>query len=235
MSNLKLVFFVFFKIFVLSSFPLCAAEKLNLCYRVYYFIPLGEACIGYLVDGNQIKIQSYLKTNTFASMVKKIDDRGFSLFDSGKFEFRFYQNEGGYVRDHFYSYDNKRLAYTITRYKEDKKVVKNGILKDNGLLDPYFYTLGIQCGYKNGFKLFYDDKQYDIPLAVSGDKKVITLKPEIKTRGLLVPKGVWTFYIDDYGALTDIFVEFTIGKAKLKLVSIEGDRGIIKKMCNIFK
>lgn len=237
MKSLKFILLTFSLIFVLSVFPLLAGERLTLCYKAYYFIPLGEACIEYLLEENYMKIESYLKTNTFASMLKKIDDRGFSTFESKKFEFQFYQKEGRYVRDHLYSYDNKSMAYNIIRYKKDKQSLKKGIVENDGLLDPYFYTLNIQCGFKRSFKLFYDEKKYDIPVETRGSEKekIVSLKPEIKTNGLLVPKGDWTFYIDDYGIFTDIFVEFTIGKAKLKMISIEGDKRIVRKMCKIFE
>lgn len=237
MKSLKFILLTFSLIFVLSVFSLSAAENLTLCYKAYYFVPLGEACIEYLLEENYMKIESYLKTNTFASMLKKIDDRGFSTFESKKFEFQFYQKEGGYVRDHLYSYDNKSMSYNIIRYKKDKQSFKKGILENDGLLDPYFYTLNIQCGFKRSFKLFYDEKKYDIPVENRGGEKekIVSLKPEIKTNGLLVPKGNWTFYIDDYGIFTDLFVEFTIGKAKLKMISIEGDKGVVKKMCKIFE
>lgn len=234
---MRFILINFFLFFVISAFPLSAAKKLTLCYKAYYFIPLGGACIEYLLEENYMKIESYLNTNSFASMLKKIDDRGSSTFDFKKFEFKFYQKEGRYVRDHFYSYDDKSLSYNIIRYKKDKQTFKKGVLENDGLLDPYFYTLNIQCGFKRSFKLFYDEKKYYIPVEIRvGEKeKIVSLKPEIKTKGLLVPKGDWTFYIDDYGILTDLFVEFTIGKAKLKIISIEGDKGVIKRMCKIFQ
>lgn len=237
MKNLKFAFYFLILIFVLPLSGLFAGEKLNVCYKAYYFIPLGEACIEYSLEENYMKIESYLKTNTFASILKKIDDRGFSTIESEKFEFHFYQKEGRYIRDHFYSYDNDSIDYEIVKYKKNNNSVKKGIFSQEMLLDPYLYTLNIQCGFNKRYKLFYDEKIYDIPIEIRGNEKnkVVELKPKIKTSGILVPKGDWTFYIDDNFVFTDIFVEFTIGKAKLKLLKMDGNKEVIGKMCKILK
>ncbi|MGA1846708.1 DUF3108 domain-containing protein [Deferribacter abyssi] len=235
MKNIFSIVFIIFCITFASQ--VLAEEKLTVCYKAYYFIPLGEACIEYSFDSDKIKISSYIKTNTLISLIKRIDDKGYSLIGlkRGVYHFKFFQREGDYKRDHIYTYSRKNLNYKIIKFKKGKGYIKKGVVNKKYIFDPYFYTLNLQCGlYKNYFQLFYDKKTYKIPINETKGEgyRIIRLKPDIKTSGLLVPKGYWWIFVNKDMMMDRIWVEFTIGRAKLRSVSVEGDRSLIKKICD---
>ncbi|KAA0258365.1 DUF3108 domain-containing protein [Deferribacter autotrophicus] len=235
---MKNIFFIVFIIFCITfASQVLAEEKLTVCYKAYYFIPLGEACIEYSFDSDKIKISSYIKTNTLISLIKRIDNKGYSFLDlkRGVYHFNFFQREGNYKRDHIYTYSHTKLNYKIIKFKKGKKHIKEGVVNKKYVFDPYFYSLNLQCGlHRNNFNLFYDKRTYNISTNETkreGYRK-IRLKPDIKTSGLLVPKGYWWIFVNEDMMMERVWVEFTIGKAKLKSVSVDGDRNLIKKICD---
>lgn len=229
------------------------ASSLTACYDVkVFFFKVGESCITYKIESNILKISSSMKTVNIGSLAKRINDHGSSELILDKFtpkKFLFYQEEGTFKRYQEYNFKDNKIFVIEKKYKkltdeiekEEKKVYNHA-----QELDPYNAALylfkNFQLHTSGTIPIFYDDKIYKIPwvnlektlLKTSfGEMKCqkLVIKPYIKGKGLLQPRGDWILYIDE-NTLLPIKMEigFIIGSVKVELVSIDGDPKLISNL-----
>jgi len=88
-------------------------------------------------------------------------------------------------------------------------------------------------------KMFYDGKTYSIPYSVVGEEwvlekyraLVLNVQPNIKTKGLLKPKGMWRLWIDRENLFpVKMQLLFVLGSVKAVLEEVKGDRELLKRI-----
>lgn len=245
---------IFFLSFIFTPYFSLAAS-LTACYDVkVFFFKVGESCITYKIESNILKISSSMKTVNIGSLAKRINDHGSSELILDKFtpkKFIFYQEEGSFKRYQEYNFKDNKIFVIERKYKkltDDIEREENKVYNHNGELDPYNAALYLfkkfQSNSSGMIPIFYDDKFYKIPwtnlektsLQTSlGEMKCqkLMIKPYIKGKGLLQPKGDWILYIDEKSLLPiRMEIGFLIGSIKVELVSMTGDIKLISKLKN---
>lgn len=236
-----------FKLFLIISLlftpKLSLSQTTTLCFDVEIFIfKVGESCISYKDSGNEILIESFMRTVNIGSMAKRVDDKGYAIASKNGLtskKFVFYQIEGNFKRYQSYEFDDNKIKVKEIKYKGITEEIENDENKTysyNGQRDPYTLALFL---FKEVFKsnsgllhLFYDDKSYKIPYQVINDEKIkvkdkifdskkVLIKPEIRGKGLLRPKGNWYIWVDKSTQLpVKMSVGFIIGSVDVVLTQI---------------
>ncbi|MCX7769850.1 MAG: DUF3108 domain-containing protein [Proteobacteria bacterium] len=230
------------------------ASSLTACYDVkVFFFKVGESCITYsLINKNLLRINSHMKTVNIGSLAKRIYDYGSSEANLDHFspqKFVFHQEEGTFKRYQEYIFKEDKIYVTERKFKKLSSEIEkeeNKIYKHSGEFDPYIAALFLFKNFKNIqsgiIPIFYDDRFYRIPWQVlekitiktsNGEAKCqkVIIKPQIKGKGLLQPKGEWFLYIDE-DTLIPLKMEigFIIGSVKVELVNIEGDKKLLTNL-----
>ncbi len=231
------------KLFLIISLFLAAKSSfanVSLCFDVELLIfKVGESCISYKDVGEDILIESFMRTVNIGSIAKRVNDTGYTYVAKEGLKprkFFFYQEEGSFKRYQSYHFQEDKIWVKEVKYrgltdeveKDEEKTYPN-----NGYRDPYSLALFLfkevfksQSGYLN---LFYDDRFYNIPYKVLNDENIkirenkfstrkVLIKPEIKGKGLLRPKGNWYIWIDKDSQLpVKMSVGFIIGSVDVIL------------------
>lgn len=223
---------------------LSLSQTTTLCFDVKIFIfKVGESCITYKYSGNEILIESFMKTVNIGSMAKRVNDNGYAIATREGLlskKFVFYQEEGNFKRYQSYDFEVDKIKVRETKYKGLSSEIEkdeNKIYQYTGQRDPYTLALflfqEIFKSEKGLLNLFYDDKSYKIPYEVLKDEtillndnkfdtKKVMIKPEIKGKGLLRPKGKWFIWIDKKTKLpVKMSVGFIIGSVDVVLTKFE--------------
>ncbi len=225
------------------------SASLEACYRVFFlFIPVAESCVNYIRDGDEIRVRPWARTAVIGRLVKRVDSRGESVLVGLQPNlFVFFQREGPYVRDHEYLFREGGVEYTIVRHRDKGKEVKKGFFPSRGTLyDPFGVSLLIYLDTPNtrggSVLMFYDEKVRKVDYRTVGEEEVevfgrvyetwkVRFSPEMETRGLLKPKGIWYAWIDKETNIPVLLkVGFTIGSAYIYLERLKGDRRLLKEI-----
>lgn len=229
------------------------SSTLTACYDVkVFFFKVGESCITYKIDKKILKISSHMKTVNIGSLAKRIYDHGSSELVLEKFypkKFTFYQEEGTFKRYQEYDFKENKIFVLERKYKkltENIEKEERKIYSHSGELDPYSAALFLFKNFRSNNKgvvsIFYDDKFYKIPWATLGEKiiqtqsgetkcQTVIIKPNIKGKGLLQPRGDWLLYIDEKTLLPiKMEIGFIIGSVRVELISIDGDLNLITNL-----
>lgn len=200
--------------------------------------------------GEELLIESSMRTTNIASMAKRVEDRGSALLLKKGLRskrFIFYQEEGIFKRYQKYEFEGGKINIIETKYKGLSDEIEKDEHKSyvfNNERDPYAATIFLlKEVFRSNFgtlSLFYDDKSYKIPYQVLKDEtikigerryntKKVLIKPEIKGKGLLRPKGDWYIWVDSATYLpVKMSVGFIIGSVDVLLERIEGDINLLK-------
>lgn len=234
---------------VLISIPL--AKELKACYRAYLSLfPVAETCISYKTEGNTLKTESFVKTINIGKMVKRVYNRGgatVGLPDLKPIHFVYYQEEGEFKRYQEYKFTESKILVTEIKYAKLSDEIEKKEEKEyqyRGYVDPYTASLLLyresERVEKGTIKMFYDDKEYLLPYSVKGVERIetplgefntrkIEVYPNIETKGLLRPKGVWYLWIDQETNIPiRMSLKFLIGSAWARIERIEGERNLLK-------
>ncbi len=245
------IFLIFIFITVQSSTSL--SSTITACYDVnVFFLRVGESCITYKIDNKILKINSYMRTVNIGTLAKRIYDYGSSELVIEKIspkKFTFYQEEGTFKRYQEYNFKENKIYVIERKYKkltDDIEKEERKIYSRSDELDPYsaalFLFKNFQISPEGVIPIFYDDKFYKIPWKTLGEIFIKTplgevkvqkllIKPYIKGKGLLQPKGDWLLYIDKTSLLPiRMEIGFIIGSVKVDLVSINGDLNLIPNL-----
>ncbi|ADC89699.1 hypothetical protein Thal_1067 [Thermocrinis albus DSM 14484] len=238
--------------FLTLSSTLWAAE-LTACYTAkYLFLPVAVTCITYSQKGDKLHISSWVKTVNVGKLVKRVYNYGNALVDLNPIRpisFFYHQEEGTFKREQFYHFQNGRIKVREVKYEDLTNNIQKEEVKEyvyTGYVEPYTASLTLYANVKKTsagkIKMFYDDKNYEIPYQVVGKELVRTpagnfesvkvlVNPNIQTKGLLRPTGQWTLWLDD-GMLLPVKMQlsFVIGSVKAELESIEGDRDLLRRV-----
>ena len=237
--------FLFLLLFPLSVF----ASQLEVCYKVYFwFLPVAKSCVTYLQKGKVVKIKSWAKTVFVGKLVKPVNSWGESHTVNVKpYLFALYQREGSYIRDHFYYFGEEGIEYRIVRYKGGKRFEKKGFFPTKeSLHDPFSTSLYVYADTPNRaekeLRMFYDEKVQRVTYRTVGEERVkignrtyncwkVLLKPHIKTKGILKPKGKWFIWVDkETNIPVQLKAVFSVGTVWVKVESVKGDKRLIKKV-----
>ncbi|MCX7990996.1 MAG: DUF3108 domain-containing protein [Proteobacteria bacterium] len=220
------------------------ANAITLCYDIEIFIfKVGESCISYKDMDDEILTESFMRTVNIGSVAKRVNDKGYAIANRDGLKpkkFVFYQEEGNFKRYQSYDFEEGKIKVRETKYKGLTDEIENDENKTyqyKGQRDPYTLALFL---FKEVFKsqsgnlsLFYDDKSYLIPYQVLKDElvkikdkkydtKQVLIKPEIKGKGLLRPKGNWYIWVDKKTQLpVKMSVGFIIGSVDVVLAKME--------------
>lgn len=237
---------------LLGLSSLSFSQELKACYRAYlFFFPVAETCITYKQENNHLKTESFVRTINIGKLVKRVYNRGgatINLPDIKPKHFVYYQEEGEFKRYQEYIFNHKirvkEIKYVKLSDEIEKKEEKE--YEYRGFVDPYTASLIL---YKDSskinqgtVKMFYDDKEYLLPYSVKGTEIIETpsgkfkarkveVYPNIETKGLLKPKGLWYLWIDEETNVpVRMELKFVIGSASARLEKIEGDRYLLKRV-----
>ncbi len=235
--------------FVFLSF----SQELKACYRAYLFLlPVAETCITYKQQNNHLKVESFVKTINVGRLVKRVYNRGGAEVEVPELSprhFTYYQEEGEFKRYQEYTFGNGKIKVLEIKYVKlsdqvEKKEEKEYSYK--GFVDPYTASLILYRESakveKGTVKMFYDDKEYWLPYSLVGRERIDTpagsftarrveVYPNIETKGLLKPKGIWYLWIDeDTNLPVRMELKFVIGSASARLERIEGDKYLLRSI-----
>jgi len=237
-------------LFLLFSFATASAEKLKVCYEASLLFKIGESCISYNVtDDNMLKIESSQHTTGIVDMAHHMEQKvtaDISLIPFKSIYLFFYEKSTRKSMTHHYFFKDKLLySGNSFRYKDNKYKSKKKEYAKDGVLDPAAAVMYVQLYElaKNDGELrtFFEGKYIDITYSKAGRKeikfdgekyvcRVVDFKVPVATSSLVSPTGVWRIYIDeDTGIIMRLELKFPLGNAKLKTVSISGNRDILKK------
>ena len=230
---------LFFFLLFLFSFSL--SKELEVCYKGYYIIvPVVKNCIWYKDNVTA----AYAYSTPLGSLFKKVKYYGYSIHKGlSPKNFYFVQNEGVHRYIHDYKFQKRKIYFKKMHFKikNGKEVLKKKIEKaiqvKRRYFDPFLasdYLYEITKIYKKGVvPIFFDGKFYTVPFKVLKVSKFtlkgktynvrkVLLKPDIKTSGLLRPKGDWIIWIDETMHIPiKMQLSFTVGSFKLILDSIK--------------
>ncbi len=199
---------------------------------------MAKTCIEYERIGDYLFIKSIAKTVGLVSLVKRVEDEGYSLIYRGLVPkvFFFKQREGRFRGVRRYVFKKGRVEV----YEKIGKKVKAYTKKLKGYLDPYSASLKLySCvlGKERGIlKLFYGGRAYQMPYKVLGKRwiilgdklyktYVVEVKVNIKTESFLKPRGAWKLYLDQrFLYPIKMEVEFNVGSVVAVLDEVKGDR-----------
>lgn len=229
------------------------SQELKACYKAYLFLlPVAETCITYKQENNKLKINSHVRTINVGKIVKRVYNRGGATVELPELtprHFVYYQEEGEFKRYQEYRFNNGRIKVVEIKYVKLSDEVEKKEEKEyeyRGFVDPYTASLILYRESakveKGTVKMFYDDKEYWLPYKVVGRERIetpvgsfstrkIEVQPNIETKGLLKPKGVWYLWIDEE---TDVPVrmelKFLIGSASARIEKLEGDKELLANL-----
>jgi len=224
-------------------------SELETCYRIYFwFLPVAKSCVLYSKSGKRMLVKSWAKTIVIGRLVKPVNNWGESkLFNLKPETFSLYQREGSFIRDHVYVFKRKGIEYRIVRYKSKGNEVKEGFYESSVyLFDPFSASLLIYLDTpnfrENTLQMFYDEKVQNVRYRTVGEEKVkvgdrfydtwkVRIVPEVKTKGVLKPKGTWFAWIDKETNIPVMLeIRFTLGSVKIYLEKVKGDRKLLKEV-----
>ncbi|MCX8164730.1 MAG: DUF3108 domain-containing protein [Aquificaceae bacterium] len=240
---------------LLALLSLSFAGELKACYRAYLlFLPVAETCISYKRETNLLKASSFVRTINVGKLVKRVYNKGSATVELPELRpkhFVYYQEEGEFKRYQEYNFGNGRIKTTEIHYVKLSNDVERKEEREyeyKGFVDPYTASLLLyrdSARLEQGtIKMFYDDKEYLLPYGVKGRERLetpagnfITRKvevyPNIETKGLLKPKGVWYLWIDEETHIpVRMELKFVIGSAIAKLEKLEGDTRMLENLLN---
>ncbi len=240
------------KLFLLIALPLLSwASYLETCYKIFFlFLPVAESCVEYNSEGEKLIVKAWVKTVVIGSIVKRVNNKGEAHLRKLKpEEFLLFQREGRYIRDHRYLFGNSGVKYRIVRYKGKTRNIKEGFFKSRETLyDPFSASVFIYIHTPNKkggtLTLFYDEKTRKVDYRTVGEEEVevfgklyktwkVLFNPEMETKGFLKPKGTWYAWIDKNTNIpVRLKVSFTIGSAYVYLISVKGDKFLLRKIRN---
>ncbi len=242
----------FIAVLFLITFPVKVfSGELTACFSVEVLIfKVGESCITYKDAGEYIIVESFIRTLNIASKAKKIEDKGAATLKKVGLmpkNFVFFQQEGGFKRFQRYDFEDLKIKMLEIKFKGLSDDIETNQYKTypyTGQRDPFSAALFLfkeatrtERGYLN---LFYDDRSYQIPYKFIGEEQIkisgntfsakkLLIKPEIKGKGLLRPKGDWYIWVDNETLLpVKMSVGFLIGSVNVFISSIEGERHLLK-------
>ncbi|WP_457601343.1 DUF3108 domain-containing protein [Hydrogenivirga sp.] len=238
--------------FLLLLFPLLLYSKeLETCYRVYFwFLPVAESCVDYVLNGKELRIRSWAKTIVIGKLVKRVNSWGeATLVNLKPKSFSLFQREGSFVRDHVYLFLKRGVDYRIVRYKREGEEVKEGFFESSVFLfDPFSTSFLVYLdtpNYRGGtVNVFYDAKIQNVHYRTVGEETVevfdkrystwkVLLIPEIETKGLLRPRGKWFVWVDKSTNIpVKLSIKFTLGSADVLLERIHGDTALFTEVKN---
>ncbi|WP_448587833.1 DUF3108 domain-containing protein [Thermocrinis sp.] len=234
--------------FILLLLPISLlASELTLCYKAYFsFIPVARTCITYAQETDQLKVSSWVRTISVGGLVKRVYNHGYATVQIEglkPLEFFYHQEEGGFKRRQHYLFKNSKIQVKETHYIEltdEVERVEERVYSYEGYPDPYTASLIL---YKNSsqngsIKMFYDDKKYQIPYFVVGEEdmgsyhaRVVEVKPNIKTKGLLKPRGNWRLWLDkEHLFPVKMQLLFVIGSVRAVLEEVRGDKELLRRV-----
>lgn len=237
----------------LTLTSLSFAQELKACYRAYLvFLPVAETCITYRVENNQLRVESFARTINVGKVVKRVYNRGGAIIEIQELKptyFFYYQEEGEFKRRQEYRFSENRIEVSEVKYVKLSDDVEKREAKEyeqKGFVDPYTASLllyrEVLRSDKGTVKMFYDGREYFLPYAVKSRERVETpagsfrtrkveVHPNVETKGLLKPRGVWYLWVDeDMRIPVRMELKFVIGSATAKLESVEGDKGLVKRL-----
>jgi len=223
------------------------AEPLKVCYEASLLFKIGESCIEYNIEGDLLRMKSSQHTTGLIDMAHHMEQRtaaDISLSPFKSIYMYFYEKSTRKSMTHLYFYRDKLLysgntfRYKDSRYKSFKEEFEN-----EDVLDPAAAVMFVQLNdldEEGVLKTFFDGKYIDITYKKAGEEnvrfdgddylcKVVEFQVPVKTSSLVTPTGVWRIYIDKAtGVIMRLELQFPLGNAKLKTVSISGDRDLLK-------
>ena len=226
------------------------ASELTLCYKAYYlFFPVARTCITYKQEGENLKVSSWVRTINVGSLVKRVYNHGYAVIyikSLTPIEFFYHQEEGSFKRRQHYTFKDSKIYVKEIHYvelTEEQERIEERVYDYTDYVDPYTASLML---YKSALKepsgnlkMFYDGKTYSIPYSVVGEEwvlekyraLVLNVQPNIKTKGLLKPKGMWRLWIDRENLFpVKMQLLFVLGSVKAVLEEVKGDRELLKRI-----
>ena len=209
-------------------------SELKICHKAYYLIfPVAYNCTVYKLEGEKITIKAYTTNEGLGKILGNVEMKGVSSGSLLKSHlFKLYMNIRDSVREHLYLFKNNRVYYVI-KGKEEKR----GFLKAPPC-DPlraglFLYITASER--ESTIEFFYDGKKQEVLYRVVGRETLewkgkvyktfkILVKPKVKTKGLLKPKGEWFVWIDEETLIPiRLKVSFTLGSVNMWIDKLEGD------------
>ncbi len=248
------------KLLLLTSLlPLASwAQELTACYKVYFtFFPVAQTCITYSIKDKFAYVESSVKTINVGKLVKRVYNIGSArMVLNHTLEpnfFKYHQEEGNFKRFQEYRFEKGKIYVRRVRYvdlTDEVKEVSEGVYEYKNSPEPYTASLllykatrSTDSGYVN---MFYDDDYYKIPYKVvsrfetleMGERifrtRLVEVQPNVKTQGLLRPKGSWRLWIDEKTQLpVRMQLSFVIGSVRAELYKMEGDMRILRKILGL--
>ncbi len=227
------------------------SRELTACYKAYFFIfPVARSCITYKVKGGLLEIKSFVKTVGVGRLAHKVNNRGgvvIKLASLNPEHFFFHQEEGRFKRSMVYYFNDKdnSIRIKVTKYiglTDEIEEVVDEIHSYDGYKDPFTASIDLYTEVgtkKKGYlKVFYDGEKYKIPYFIIGEVVVagrevwlVEVEPDIKTEGLMKPKGKWYLWIDKRRRLPlKMELGFTLGSTLVELESIRGEEDVISEL-----
>ncbi|NPB07402.1 MAG: DUF3108 domain-containing protein [Aquificae bacterium] len=222
--------------------------SLELCYKAYYFIfPVGYSCNTYELKDDRIVMRGFSESRFLGSLIGKVLVEGSSISTTSmeSLYFRLLLKTGKRERYHEYVFFGKEVEYSIRIKKGKEEKTLKGRVPVKKPVDPYLASLIVLLGSSEEEKkldFFYDGRNQRVIYRVVG-KEVLerlgrtwrTLKveaiPQVKTSGLLVPKGKWYLWIEEESLIpVRMKVSFTLGSANVWIESIKGDTTLLKRL-----
>jgi len=225
------------------------AGTLRVCYDAYFFLKMGESCISYSINDNILSIESAQHTTGLVDLAHHMEQKVSSEIIlrplASKYLF-FYEKSSRKTMTHHYFYEDKiKFSGNTYKYKSGKYKSSTEYFDRSFTMDPTLAVLYMQLydhKKKNGtIKSFFDGKyikieyhkKHDENIEYGGEMfrcRVIDFTVPVKTSSLVTPTGVWRIYIDKpTGIIMGLELMFPLGKARLKPVSIEGDRSLFQR------
>ncbi|MCS6998992.1 MAG: DUF3108 domain-containing protein [Aquificaceae bacterium] len=243
---------------LLAFLSFSSAGELKACYRAYLvFLPVAETCIDYKRETHLLRMESFVRTINVGKVVKRVYNKGGARIDLPEIRpryFFYHQEEGEFKRYQEYRFENGKIKVKEVQYVKLSEEVERKEEKEyeyKGFVDPYTASLLL---YKDSarveqgtVKMFYDDKEYWLPYSVKGRERVetpvgifttrkIEIHPNVETKGLLKPKGVWHLWVDEETNLpVKMELRFVVGSASARLEKLEGDRKLLQNFMNTKK
>ncbi len=224
------------------------SSSLETCYRVFFlFLPVARSCVEYIREGDRITVKSWAKTVVVGRLVKRVNSWGEAHIVSMKPRlFLLFQREGSYVRDHRYTFRSDGVEYSIVRHRKEGKEVREGFYRSgHPLYDPFSVSLIIYVrtpSREEEIPMFYDEKVRGVRYRTIGEEDVdvfgkvyrtwkVIFRPEIETKGLLKPRGVWYAWIDkETNIPVRLKVSFTVGTVYVYLEGVKGNRKLLREI-----
>ncbi|RUM29522.1 MAG: hypothetical protein DSY42_06370 [Aquifex sp.] len=237
----RLAFILLLLFFSFSS--VLYSNTLEICHRAYYvFFPVAYHCNRYEVNEKELKIIGYSKTtglgNIFGRIEIKGEARGNLHLQSEVF--RLHLHVRGKEKVHYYEFRKNSVFYQI----EAGKLIE-GVKEIENPIDPFMAGLIVYITSsvsEKELRFFYDGRVQKVRYKVLGEeilewkgKKWNTYKilvvPEVKTTGLLAPRGKWYIWIDkEYLFPVRLRISFVIGFVNAWIESTSGNINLLRKL-----